>query len=167
MDDDDNRIVKLTSKDGKDFEITAKAAQLSDLAKDTLEGSDKVDVDILRVDSSCLEMVIEFLKHHDIEAMKEIGTPLKGSTFEEIMDQAWYQNFVSDESISREMLFELLTAANYMGIKPLLDLVCLKITFQLTGKSAEEIRTILNLPEMTPEEEDRAKKEHKWIFEDN
>jgi S-phase kinase-associated protein 1 len=55
------------------------------------------------------------------------------------MDQEWYQNFVADENLTREMLFDLLTAANYMGIKPLLDLTCLKVTFQLTGKNAEEV----------------------------
>jgi S-phase kinase-associated protein 1 len=55
------------------------------------------------------------------------------------MDQKWYQDFVSDDNLSREMLFDLLTAANYMGIKPLLDLTCLKVTFQLTGKNAEEV----------------------------
>ena len=55
------------------------------------------------------------------------------------MDQTWYQEFVADENLNREMLFDLLTAANYMGIKPLLDLTCLKVTFQLTGKNAEEV----------------------------
>jgi len=54
-----------------------------------------------------------------------------------------------------------------MGIKELLDLSCLKVTFQLTGKSAEEIREILRLPELTPEEEAQARTEHKWIFEDS
>lgn len=46
------------------------------------------------------------------------------------------------------MLFELLTAANFMGIKELLDLTCLKVTFQVTGKNAEEIRQILRLPKL-------------------
>ena len=55
------------------------------------------------------------------------------------MDQKWYQDFVADENLNKEMLFDLLTAANYMGIKPLLDLTCLKVTFQLTGKNAEEV----------------------------
>jgi S-phase kinase-associated protein 1 len=59
------------------------------------------------------------------------------------MDQKWYQDFVSDDNLSREMLFDLLTAANYMGIKPLLDLTCLKVTFQLTGKNAEEVSSTL------------------------
>lgn len=55
------------------------------------------------------------------------------------MDQKWYQDFVADENLDRDMLFELLTAANFMGIKPLLDLTCLKVTFQLTGKNSEEV----------------------------
>jgi S-phase kinase-associated protein 1 len=84
------------------------------------------------------------------------------------MDQKWYQDFVDDKNLgSRDMLFDLLTAANFMGIKELLDLTCLKVTFQLTGKNAEEIREILRLPELTPEEERQAREEHKWIFEDN
>lgn len=83
------------------------------------------------------------------------------------MTVAWYQDFVDDENMTRNMLFSLLTAANYMGIKPLLDLACLKVTFQLNGKNSEEIREILMLPELTPEEEARAREEHRWIFEDN
>ena len=87
----------------------------------------------------------------------------------QVMDQEWYQNFVSDENLGpdNDMLFDLLTAANFMGIKELLDLSCLKVTFQLTGKTAEEIRHILRLPELTHEEEKQAREEHKWIFEDS
>ena len=53
------------------------------------------------------------------------------------MPQEWYRSFV--DAIEREMLFELLTAANYMDIKPLLDLACLRVTFELSQKSAEEV----------------------------
>lgn len=56
------------------------------------------------------------------------------------MTQEWYQTFSAEESMPRELLFEVLTAANYMTIKPLLDLCCLRVTFQLTNKSAEEVR---------------------------
>ena len=83
------------------------------------------------------------------------------------MKQDWCRNFVAQENLDDDTLFDLLTAANYMGIKPLLDLACLKITFKLNGKDAEEIRQILNLPKMTPEEEARAREEHRWIFEDS
>ena len=81
------------------------------------------------------------------------------------MKQTWYQQFVADDNLSDDMLFEILTAANFMGIKPLLDLACLKVTFQITGKNAEEIRQILKLPKLTPEEEANARRDHKWIFD--
>ena len=55
------------------------------------------------------------------------------------MDQPWYNNFVADENMPEEMLFEVLTGANYMAVQPLLDLCCLKVTFILQGKTAEEV----------------------------
>ena len=51
------------------------------------------------------------------------------------MTQEWYRKFVND--MDRDMIFEILGAAN--SIKPLLDLACLRVTFELTGKSAEEV----------------------------
>ena len=82
------------------------------------------------------------------------------------MSIAWYQDFVDEDNMPKEMLFSVLTAANYMGIKPLLDLTCLKVTFYLNGKNADDIREILSLPGMTPEEEARAREEHRWLFEE-
>ena len=86
------------------------------------------------------------------------------------MKQNWYQDFVSDENlgcIDNGMLFELLLAANYMGIKELSDLGCLKTTFHLTDMSTEEIRELLRLPELTEAEEKKARTDFAWIFEDS
>ena len=41
--------------------------------------------------------------------------------------------------MQKEMRFEVLAAANYMEIKPLLDLSCLQVTFELSGRSADEV----------------------------
>lgn len=180
---DDDRMIKLKSMpdengETRTFDISLAAATLSDLVKDAsgiLEDNDDDDdedkileIDVTRVKAPCLAKVVDFLNHHHEEKMKTIPTPLGGSSFNEVMDQEWYQNFVSDENLGgNDMLFDLLTSANFMGIKELLDLCCLKVTFQLTGKSADEIRDILRLPALTPEEEAQAREEHKWIFEDS
>jgi len=183
-DTENTTMIKLRSMpdengNSKVFEISMAAAQISDLIKDASgdgeydeddDGdSPPLEVEVTRVKGPCLALVVDFMKHHHEERMKEIPTPLGGSSFNEVMDQEWYQKFVSDENLgnNNDMLFDLLTAANFMGIKELLDLSCLKVTFQLTGKSAEEIRQILRLPELTPEEEQQARQEHKWIFEDS
>jgi hypothetical protein len=41
--------------------------------------------------------------------------------------------------MNKEMLFRVLAAANFMEIPPLLDLACLWCTFQISGKSPEEV----------------------------
>jgi S-phase kinase-associated protein 1 len=160
---EEDEIVTLVSKEGEGIACHAEAAKLSDLVATTLEEGDDV-VHVPRVCSNCLRKVIQFLEHHQEEALNEIPTPLGGTSLKEIVHQVWYQEFV--ESEDREMLFDLVTAANYMGIKPLLDLTCLKVTFDLTGKNAEEIRVMLNLPKLTAKEEEKARQEHKWLFED-
>lgn len=38
--------------------------------------------------------------------------------------QEWYANFVKDE---QDFLYELILAANYMDIQPLIDLTCASV----------------------------------------
>lgn len=49
---------------------------------------------------------------------------------------AWDAEFVE---VDQEMLFELILAANYMDIKPLLDLTCAKVASMIKGKTPEQI----------------------------
>ena len=60
------------------------------------------------------------------------------------MTQEWYRDFCKEDNMDREMLFDVLRAANYMSIPPLLDLACLKVTFQLHGRNAEEVSYLIN-----------------------
>lgn len=52
--------------------------------------------------------------------MNEIEKPLKSANMHDVV-QDWYAKFVE---VQQETLFELILAANYMDIKPLLDLTC-------------------------------------------
>ena len=45
-------------------------------------------------------------------------------------------------SCDQEMLFELILAANFMDIKPLLDLACAKVASMIKGKTPEDIRKV-------------------------
>jgi S-phase kinase-associated protein 1 len=56
--------------------------------------------------------------------MTPIQTPLKSSKIEDLV-QPWYAAYVQ---VDQSLLFELVTAANFMDIKPLLDLTCLAVS---------------------------------------
>ena len=63
-------------------------------------------------------------------------------------------------------LFNLILAANFLNIKNLLDLGCQTVADMITGKTPEEIRTVLNIEnDFTPEEEKEIRKENQWAFE--
>ena len=104
------------------------AARLSHVVRDAqAEEDDGVidtpeDVQIIKVESRCLEKVVEFLKHYHEEPLVEIKTPLEDNTFEGNVKQEWYQNFL--KGIDQPMLFDLVTAANFMAIRKFILFVC-------------------------------------------
>ena len=50
----------------------------------------------------------------------------------------------------------LVTAANYLDIKPLLDLTCLAVSVTIQGKTAAEMRAFFNMSEDLSNDEDNA-----------
>lgn len=78
-----------------------------------------------------------------------------------ILVQTFYADFI--ESTNNETLFNLTLAANYLDIKPLLDLCCARIASFIKGKTPEEIRTNLGIVvDFTPEEEAQVREENAW-----
>lgn len=71
--------------------------------------------------------------------------------------------FSSIHSHVQELLFDLIQAANYMDIKPLLELTCAKVASMMKGKTAEEIRELFNIEnDFTPEEKEAIRQEQEW-----
>eukprot|EP00956_Cyclotella_meneghiniana_P002964 scaffold3602_cov66-Cyclotella_meneghiniana.AAC.1 len=141
MEDSHVGTVKLISKEGDTFLISTEIAKLSNLVVTTLgeeeqehadDDNDTVEIPLSNVKSSVLSKVVEYCKHYNVEPM-----------------QQYYADFVK---VDQAMLFELVTAANFMDIKPLLDLTCLAVSFFIKGKSPEEIRKIFNISDAMEEE---------------
>lgn len=160
---DDDHIIKLTSKEGDAYEVPIKVAKMSKLVVETLGGDDAFDdndddndaiteateVPLPNVSSPVLEKVIAYCQHYQEEEMTPIQTPLKSSKLEELV-QKWYADFVK---VPKSLLFDLVAAANFMDIKPLLDLTCLAVSILIKGKSATELREMFNIsPDFSPEE---------------
>jgi len=83
---------------------------------------------------------------------------------------AWDTEFLK---MSQSELFELILvsvllsdsvqAANYLDIKPLLDLCCRAVSNMMRGRTPEELRKTFNIKnDFTPEEEAQVRKENEW-----
>lgn len=160
------------SKEGESFTVDVSVAKMSKLVESTIDEDDDDDDDeeqgqeiqLPNVKAVVLAKVIEYCEHYKLEEMTPITTPLKSSKIEDLV-QTWYADYVKLEQV---LLFELVTAANFMDIKPLLDLTCLAVSVMIKGKSAVELRSIFNLSnEFTPEEEAQVREENKWAEQPN
>ena len=160
--DDEDETVELTlkSQDQQTFTIKKDIAMLSALIK-TMWSGDKSEttIPLPNVRGSILKKVIQYMEYHSTNPPKEIEKPLKSANMREVVSE-WDANFVE---VDQETLFELILAANYMDIKPLLDLTCAKVASMIKGKTPEEIRKRFNIQnDFSPEEEEAVRAENKW-----
>ena len=144
--------------------VPIEVAKMSKLVETTIDDPDDSDemqeIHLPNVKSNVLTKVLEYCTHFKtVDPMTPIETPLKSPKIEEVV-QKWYAEFVK---VERVLLFELVTAANFMDIRPLLDLTCFAVAVMIKGKSAEDIRTIFNISNtFSPEEERQVKEENQW-----
>mmetsp|Transcript_34819 Transcript_34819/g.38515 ORF Transcript_34819/g.38515 Transcript_34819/m.38515 type:complete len:169 (-) Transcript_34819:372-878(-) len=164
-DQEDEGNVSLVSKEGDKFDVPVEVAKMSELVKSMMEddADGMTEIPLPNVKATVLQKVIEFCTHHTKqEAMTEIEKPLKSQNMADVVQQ-WYANYVNVEQV---VLFELILAANYMDIKPLLDLTCATVASMIKGKTPEEIRTAFNIiNDFSPEEEAQVREENKWCEE--
>merc|ERR1711964_387728 len=128
LDDEDDEELTLISCDEENpakFTISRKAALMCNLVKNIIEG-DKTckEIEIKKVTGPILNLVVEYLKHHDGKVPAEITKPIRSVKMEKVV-------------------FQIILGANYMDIKCLLHLGCAKIATLIKGKSPEEIKKIL------------------------
>lgn len=151
------------SKDQEAFEVPRNVAAMSHLITGILDEEDPDDeapeIPLPNVSGEVLTKVIEFCQHNQVEEMTPIQTPLKSNKLEDLV-QPWYANFVK---VDKNMLFDLVAAANYLDIRPLLDLTCLAVSILIKGKSAVELRQMFNISEdYTAEEQAQIQRENQW-----
>lgn len=95
-------------------------------------------------------------------APPDIEKPLRSNNLSDVTSP-WYAEFVN---LDQEILFELILAANYLDIKPLLELACAKVASLIKNRTIPEIRKFFNIEnDFTPEEEAQIMEENKWAEE--
>lgn len=123
-------------------------------------GSD-APIPLPNVTAKILEKVIAYCKHHNEHPTTTSEDKKDDKTTTDILP--WDQEFCK---VDQATLFELILAANYLDIKPLLDLTCKTVANMIKGKTPEEIRKTFNIKnDFTPEEEEQVRKENEWCEE--
>jgi len=153
--------IRLLSSDQATLTVDKDVAERSVLIKNMLDDVGEVDeaIPIPNVNEAVLKKVIEWCEHHKGDAPvsndDESDSRKRSTDIEE-----WDQKFMQ---VDQEMLFEIILAANYLDIKPLLDVGCKTVANMIKGKSPEEIRKTFNIQnDFTPEEEEQIKRENEW-----
>eukprot|EP01083_Nonionella_stella_P272728 924970_1 len=106
--------------------------------------------------------VLRYLNYHRDNPAYEIEKPLKSTIMSENVGVCeWDANFI--DAFADHELFELILAAQYLEIKPLLDLGCAKVASEIKGKKPEEIRKRFGIVnDFSPEEEEAVRAENRW-----
>lgn len=151
MADDDK--IKVVTKDGAGFEMTVGMAKQSDTLSKLVEDigvSTPIPLDSL-VSGDIMVKIVEYMVyHHD--------NPEANETTEK-----WDKDFLPADQHS---LFNLLSAAHYLGLEGLVDLICQNIADSIKGKTPEQIRTLYNIEDdLTAEEKAAITKEFEWCQE--
>jgi S-phase kinase-associated protein 1 len=123
-------------------------------------------IPIINTPKFIFDKILEFCDHYVDKYTKNpnfLNEYLEKTT-EDIINYVatdpWNKDFCDITKMDTKTLHKLILAANYLDIKPLLDIACIAEAGRLKGLSPEEIRQRYNLPDdWTEEEEEAAKKE--------
>ena len=145
-------ILKLKANDGKEVEISSKAASrsklLSGMMNDYPEASEFL---INNVDGPTLVKIVEYLTKYKDEDPRIVEKPLKSNDLKEVLQNDWEFNFLN---VNNDAIISLINAANFMDIKPLLELVAVKIACNVRGTTTESIVKRFNLNAFNKEEKE-------------
>ncbi|KEH29322.1 putative S-phase kinase-associated protein [Medicago truncatula] len=149
--------ITLTSSDGEIFEIEKEVAMESKTIKNLIEDlDDNTRIPIYKVRGEILALVIEYCKKH-VNAMNSDEKPSKHAL------KMWDAEFVQ---LDQPVLFDLISAANFLDIKSLYDLTCKTVADMMNDKTPEQIREMFNIVnDYSPQEEEAIRSEHPWAYE--
>lgn len=142
--EDKGGSIQLISKDKQVYHVEQKHAFISNLIKTTLEQDAAAsEVNIPGVESAVLQKVIEYMKHHKGTEPPIIPKPLRSKEMKQVCSDQWDAVWIDKIGDTRQDLYDLILAANYMDIKSLLHLGCAKVASLIKGQPMEKIKEIL------------------------
>ncbi len=158
-DNSESKIVKIRSKSEDpenpnkyDYhEISRKALKLSTIIDTAIQADSQEHELEFDIQPEMMELIIEWLRHHDGKAQEPVKKPIRSKNIKEVVTHEWDGNFLS--KLKKKDLYELTKAANFLDIKPLLDICAAKVATIIKGVPLEKAEEALDPNTPEPEEE--------------
>ena len=154
--------IQISSSEGKIYKITKKAAMRSGILKGMMEDyPDDATFPMKNIKGNIMEKIKEYLMHYENEEPQEIIIPLKSNNFSECVN-TWDYNFLGNDF---DIVLELLTAANYLDIKPLYELISAFLGANIRGINSNNIFKDFEIDELTEKEKEEMLLDKKYLEE--
>ena len=169
-----SRVILVTS-DNKRFSIEHVIAEKSVVIRNILcemngdleddeynnpEDDDSQEIPLGEVNAQTLTAVLRWCDHHKNSRLPEYKDN------EEIIGVSldkWDKQFL--ESLDQKILYDIVLAADYLNIKPLLISGCKVLALQMKSRTPDQIRQLFNIKrDLTPKDEYQIQKENEWAF---
>lgn len=166
----ESKVIILVTQENEEFEVNDDIVSLSTFIRSMVgneEGQEqeeergtKKKISLEIVSSRVLEKVIEFMTMFHKTKMNEVPKPLPTNNLS-LYVQTEFVTFIN--SMKLDVLMKLITAANYLDIKPLLELGCTKVACMIKGKSPEVIRETFGIvQDVTDDELKMVREDNVW-----
>jgi len=83
------------------------------------------------------------MNHHKGTEPPIIPKPLRSKEMKQVCSDPWDATYIDKIGETRQDLYDLILAANYMDVKSLLHLGCAKVASLIKGQPLEKIKDIL------------------------
>jgi hypothetical protein len=112
----------IVTSDGQSFDVSKEMMELSDFMCDANEDD---DLHVPNVAAREFAMILTFCHMHIKEPMKHIPTPMKHTDLDAYVGEEYFR-FVDSVNVHSELV-PLILAADFLGIDPLVSLLCAKL----------------------------------------
>ncbi|KAJ2078800.1 hypothetical protein H4R24_004224 [Coemansia sp. RSA 988] len=171
------RIIKLAAADGAVISVEQDMAEQSGTIRNILNdvGISTKPIPVPNVSGPILSKVVDYWRHHRGDASRQRPRePLPGE--ENDSSEAATQRAISlmDDfdhefcRIDQGTLFDIMLAANFLDVPPLLDLIGYTVANKMKGKTVAEMRATFQAKNnFTPEQEQQALRDNAWCEDDS
>lgn len=126
---------------------------------DDIDDDVESDIPIPNIKGDIMKRVVDFCAEHpdaplnptDEQQLEMRTKPLEG----------WDLDFVR---VPLATLFEMILAANFLDLKPMLDVTCKAVAEMIKGKTPDEIKKVFGVDgEFTQEEKEQVLRDNPWL----